>query len=75
MIVELGTSEPFHGRIYASGFSDSCGIQGNGNNMTKLSLPIPKVDELMTSNMNCGLAPAFSIDSDNQYAKIRQFLI
>lgn len=67
LIVELETSEPFHGRMYASGFSDSCGIQGNGNNLTILNLSIPKVNELMSSNMNCGITPAFSINNENQY--------
>ncbi|XP_051160478.1 uncharacterized protein LOC127281034 [Leptopilina boulardi] len=65
LIVELETSEPFHGRMYASGFSDSCGIQGNGNNLTILNLSIPKVNELMSSNMNCGITPAFSINNEN----------
>ena len=71
LIVELETSEPFHGRIYSSGFSDTCGIQGNGNNLTILSLPMPKMDDLISSNVNCGLTPAYSISNDNQYAWIK----
>lgn len=66
LIIELETSEPFHGRIYASGFSETCGTQGNGNNLTVLNLPIPKIDEIMSSTMKCGITPAFSVNNENQ---------
>ncbi|XP_066595926.1 uncharacterized protein [Prorops nasuta] len=67
MRIELITSEPFEGRIYSNGFSETCGIQGTGQNSTVLTLPLPKKEEAMNSDhILCGLTPAFSIDNENR---------
>lgn len=64
--VELRTSEPFFGRLYVSGHAEDCGVQGVGRNLTILSLPLPKPEQLRSANLECGLNPAFSIDDQNR---------
>ncbi|XP_076295009.1 uncharacterized protein LOC143216107 [Lasioglossum baleicum] len=75
MRVELSTSGGFFGRIYASGFAESCAVQGRGANHTVLSLPLPSLPPLASlprveqfSNVapRCGLNVAFSVDDQNR---------
>lgn len=58
--------EPFEGRLYANGYGNDCGIQGTGRNVTILTLPLPKTEELDMSKIPCGFTPAFSIDNENR---------
>lgn len=64
--VTLTTTEPFEGRIYVSGYGDTCGVNGVGKNVTILRLPLPKKESIGKSNIECGLTPAFSIDNENR---------
>ncbi|XP_072765207.1 uncharacterized protein [Anoplolepis gracilipes] len=66
MTVTLTTVEPFEGRMYASGYGDTCGVNGVGKNVTILRLPLPKKESINKSNIECGLTPAFSIDNENR---------
>ncbi|XP_070170904.1 uncharacterized protein [Polyergus mexicanus] len=66
MTVTLTTTEPFDGRIYVSGYGDTCGVNGVGKNVTILRLPLPKKESIGQSNIECGLTPAFSIDNENR---------
>lgn len=66
MTVTLTTTEPFEGRIYISGYGDTCGVDGVGKNVTILRLPLPKKESIDKSNIECGLTPAFSIDNENR---------
>ncbi|XP_011169679.2 uncharacterized protein LOC105202723 isoform X2 [Solenopsis invicta] len=67
MTVILTTAEPFIGRIYASGYGDTaCSVNGVGNNVTILRLPLPKKEQIDESDIACGLKPAFSIDHENR---------
>lgn len=67
MTVTLTTTEPFDGRIYVSGYGDTCGVNGVGKNVTILRLPLPKKESIGQSHIECGLIPAFSIDNENRY--------
>ncbi|XP_058797709.1 uncharacterized protein LOC131667947 isoform X2 [Phymastichus coffea] len=66
LTAELRTGEPFVGRIYASGHSESCGVQGHGSNITRLVLNLPDTSDLTKAVMTCGLTPVFSVDQNNQ---------
>ncbi|GAB1866522.1 ZP domain-containing protein [Camponotus japonicus] len=66
MTVVLTTAEPFDGRMYVSGFGDTCGVNGVGNNVTILRIPLPKKEIIGRSNIECGLTPAFSINNENR---------
>ncbi|XP_046827463.1 uncharacterized protein LOC124427999 [Vespa crabro] len=66
LTVTLITMEPFEGRLYANGYGNDCGIQGTGRNVTILTLPLPKTEELDMSKIPCGFTPAFSIDNENR---------
>nr|ARK20012.1 venom protein [Ampulex compressa] len=66
LTVTLTTKEPFIGRIYASGYSDACGVDGTARNQTVLSIALPKREDLSTTKIDCGLVPAFSIDEFNR---------
>ncbi|XP_001604126.2 uncharacterized protein LOC100120484 isoform X1 [Nasonia vitripennis] len=66
LTIELHTTEPFVGRMYASGYSESCGVQGHGSNVTTLVLSLPDTSHIDTAPMTCGLTPAYSVDQDNQ---------
>lgn len=66
MMVTLTTAEPFRGRMYVSGYGETCGVHGVGGNITSLELPLPRKEYLGESNVACGLTPAFSIDSENR---------
>ncbi|XP_043504832.1 uncharacterized protein LOC122525883 [Polistes fuscatus] len=66
LTVTLTTLEPFDGRLYANGYGNDCGIQGTGRNVTILTLPLPKTEELEMSKIPCGFTPAFSIDNENR---------
>ncbi|XP_050445248.1 uncharacterized protein LOC126848390 isoform X3 [Cataglyphis hispanica] len=66
MTVTLTTTEPFDGRIYVSGYGDTCGVNGVGKNVTILRLPLPKKESIGQSHIECGLTPAFSIDNENR---------
>lgn len=64
LTVELSTVDPFTGRIYTSGHSDNCGVQGNGSHVTVLLLKYPELDK-MTSDAPCGIYVAYSVDNNN----------
>ncbi|KAJ8681895.1 hypothetical protein QAD02_017687 [Eretmocerus hayati] len=66
LTVELRTAEPFIGRLYANGFSDLCGVQGHGENLTRLVLPLPNTSNVDGALVACGMTPAYSIDQDNK---------
>lgn len=67
LTVELTTMQAFYGRIYASGYSDSCAVQGHGNNHTYLTLPLPSsTEDLGKIVAPCGFTPAYSVDADNK---------
>ncbi|KAL6439360.1 hypothetical protein ACFW04_003895 [Cataglyphis niger] len=66
MTVTLTTTESFDGRIYVSGYGDTCGVNGVGKNVTILRLPLPKKESIGQSHIECGLTPAFSIDNENR---------
>ncbi|XP_015108337.1 uncharacterized protein LOC107035452 isoform X1 [Diachasma alloeum] len=66
LVIELETQEPFTGRLYASGYSETCDVQGIGKNKTVLTLKIPDEKELDRGNVNCGITPAYAVESDNQ---------
>ncbi|XP_017765268.1 PREDICTED: uncharacterized protein LOC108554479 [Eufriesea mexicana] len=66
MTVELKTNDGFYGRIYSSGYADTCGVQGTGGNRTLLTLPVPAADKIRDGKLRCGLNPAFSIDDRNR---------
>lgn len=67
LIIQLDTQEPFTGRLYASGYSETCDIQGTGSNTTLLALRIPDEKELDKGNIDCGITPAYAVENDNQY--------
>jgi hypothetical protein len=67
MTITLITTEPFKGRMYVSGYAETCGVHGHGRNITTLKLPLPRKKYLGRSNIACGLTPAFSIDNENRY--------
>lgn len=76
MTVILTTAEPFIGRIYASGYGDTaCSVNGVGNNVTILRLPLPKKEQIDESDIACGLKPAFSIDHENRYLVSKSFYL
>ncbi|XP_014479294.1 PREDICTED: uncharacterized protein LOC106746789 isoform X2 [Dinoponera quadriceps] len=66
MTVTLTTTEPFEGRMYVSGYAETCGVHGAGENVTVLTLPLPKREHVGKIDIMCGLTPAFSIDSQNR---------
>ncbi|EZA51621.1 hypothetical protein X777_08805 [Ooceraea biroi] len=66
LTVTLTTTEPFKGRMYVSGYRETCGVNGVGSNVTVLKLPLPKKEYLGKSDIACGLTPAFSIDNENR---------
>ncbi|KAH0945783.1 hypothetical protein HN011_010617 [Eciton burchellii] len=66
MTITLITTEPFKGRMYVSGYAETCGVHGHGRNITTLKLPLPRKKYLGRSNIACGLTPAFSIDNENR---------
>lgn len=67
MTIILTTAEPFIGRMYASGYGDisTCSVNGVGRNVTILTLPLPKKEDIDKPKIACGLTPAFSIDNEN----------
>lgn len=68
MTVILTTAEPFDGQMYVSGYADTCSVNGVGNNVTILRIPLPKKEIIGKSNhIECDLTPAFSIDNENRY--------
>ncbi|XP_043280944.1 uncharacterized protein [Venturia canescens] len=66
MTVEFTTTEPFRGRLYASGYGDSCGVQGNGETKTILVIDLPDKGNLSLGNTNCGVTPAYAMDNQNR---------
>ena len=66
MIVDFTSQEPFHGRIYANGYTENCGVEGTGDNETTLLLPLLAVKDLSTGNIGCGITPAYAIDNENR---------
>ncbi|XP_015604224.1 uncharacterized protein LOC107272038 [Cephus cinctus] len=64
--MDLATKEPFWGRVYVNGWGNKCGTVGSGQNLTVLALNLPKRDEIMSTNLSCGLTPAFSVDNQNR---------
>ncbi|KAG8041046.1 hypothetical protein G9C98_002034 [Cotesia typhae] len=66
VIIELDTPEPFNGRLYASGYSETCNVQGTGLNKTILELRIPDKKEMGNGNIDCGILPAYAIEDNNQ---------
>ncbi|XP_011313681.1 uncharacterized protein [Fopius arisanus] len=66
LVIQLETQEPFTGRLYASGYSETCDVQGTGKNTTTLALRIPSETELDEGNVNCGITPAYALEAENQ---------
>ncbi|XP_011872865.1 PREDICTED: uncharacterized protein LOC105564798 [Vollenhovia emeryi] len=68
MTVILTTTEPFVGRMYANAYGEvlTCGVNGVGNNVTILKLPLPTKEQIKTSEIACGLTVAFAIDNENR---------
>ncbi|KAK0096387.1 hypothetical protein PV326_005623 [Microctonus aethiopoides] len=66
LTIQLETTEPFNGRVYASGYSETCDVQGTGLNRTILQLRIPDKNEITQGNIECGIIPAFAVDSNNE---------
>jgi hypothetical protein len=61
--VTLQTVEPFKGRIYVVGHSDSCDSEGNGAYTTTLRIPMSGTE----SSNQCGIVIIKSVGERNQY--------
>jgi hypothetical protein len=61
--VTLRTVEPFKGRIYVVGHSDTCDSDGNGGYTTTLQIPISGT----ASSNQCGIMIIKSVGETNQY--------
>jgi hypothetical protein len=61
--VTLQTLEPFKGRIYVAGHSDSCDSEGNGAYTTTLRIPLSGTE----SSNQCGTVIIKSVGERNQY--------
>ncbi|XP_020296222.1 uncharacterized protein LOC109861116 isoform X2 [Pseudomyrmex gracilis] len=63
LTITLITMEPFVGRIYVSGYEETCGVDGVRKNVTILKIPLSRRGKY---DMECGLISAFSFDNKNR---------
>ncbi|KAL7301175.1 hypothetical protein TKK_0006146 [Trichogramma kaykai] len=70
LTVELKTAEPFAGRMYASGYSDTCGVTGQSEKLTRLVLPMPDTRDTENNEASCGLLPVMSMNQENRTSSV-----